>query len=435
MAIAKKKKNVRRGNAGSVAKSAVRNKNVEPIWTGWENMTGEAFYRFKQSSMRYYYTTYKLNELVSNVFNWMKENNYTKEEIQAARAAGPGVITAIAAIHARMLANGMPDFNQKEQNYYETMPGLGDTVTPVSDYIRSKVKLAISSGKTIIAMKKELDPVEEYPKPYVPTIQERISEQAGSMSEDIDIWLEEFLSNKKSFDPKGFNFKKHFAAKGVTQAHARKLKKFYHEQLNDFIELEQMPSAGQLKKLSEFEADQWLQLKEGYSHLTKNDIKKYRSAIEAVIEACDFVIETSKAQRKPRKAKPKSATKLVEKLKFCVKDDRFQLASIAAENIIGANELWVFNIKYRKLGKYIAKNIDTTGQGREGSGLSVKGTSIIDFDPQLSVQKTLRKPLDQLKEFKAAGKVKLRKFLDEVPTTDTLLNGRCNNDTILLKVQ
>ena len=139
MAIAKKKKNVRRGNAGVIAKSAVRNKNVEPIWTGWENMTGEAFYKFKRSSMRYYYTTYKLNELVSNVFNWMKENNYTKEEIQAAKAAGPGIITAIAAIHARMLANGMPDLNQKEQNYYETMPGLGDTVTPVPDYIRAKV--------------------------------------------------------------------------------------------------------------------------------------------------------------------------------------------------------------------------------------------------------------------------------------------------------
>ena len=61
MAIAKKKKNVRRGNAGVIAKSAARNKNVEPIWTGWENMTGEAFYKFKRSSMRYYYKTYKLN--------------------------------------------------------------------------------------------------------------------------------------------------------------------------------------------------------------------------------------------------------------------------------------------------------------------------------------------------------------------------------------
>jgi hypothetical protein len=52
-----------------------------------------------------------------------------------------------------------------------------------------------------------------------------------------------------------------------------------------------------------------------------------------------------------------------------------------------------------------------------------------------SVQKTLRKPIDQLKEFKAAGKVALRKFLDDINATDTKMNGRINEETILLKVQ
>ena len=35
---------------------------------------------------------------------------------------------------------------------------------------------------------------------------------------------------------------------------------------------------------------------------------------------------------------------------------------------------------------------------------------------------------------KSAGKVALRKYLDEIKTTDTKLNGRINLDTILLKV-
>ena len=51
-----------------------------------------------------------------------------------------------------------------------------------------------------------------------------------------------------------------------------------------------------------------------------------------------------------------------------------------------------------------------------------------------SIQKTLRKPTEQLKEFKDAGKVKLRKYMDDIKTTDTKLNGRCNPDTVLLKV-
>jgi hypothetical protein len=269
---------------------------------------------------------------------------------------------------------------------------------------------------------------------YVPTIQERIRDQAYLQAEALEEWLDGFITDKKNFDPKGFDFKKHFQKTNVTQAHARKLKTFYENELDDFKELERYPTAGQLKKMDEVQADHWLQLKEGYAHLKKADIKAFTTAIEELLTALDFVIDSAKATRKPRKPKVKSSAKLVEKLKFCKTDDKFKLASVPAEQIVGANELWVFNVKTRKLGKYVAKNIDPKGMGREGSGLSVKGTTITQFDEALSIQKTLRKPQDQLKEFKGAGKVKLRKFLDEINTTDTKLNGRCNPDTILLKI-
>ena len=133
------------------------------------------------------------------------------------------------------------------------------------------------------------------------------------------------------------------------------------------------------------------------------------------------------------KRQPKSAQKLVEKLKYCKADEKFKVASISPEDLVKANELWIFNRKTRKIGKYVAKNIAPLGQQREGTGLSVKGTSIIGFDETLSIQKTLRKPEQQLKEFKDCGKVKLRKFLEDIKTTDTKLNGRCNPDTVLLK--
>ena len=269
---------------------------------------------------------------------------------------------------------------------------------------------------------------------YVPTIQERIRDQAYLQAEALEEWLDGFITDKKNFDPKGFDFKKHFQKTNVTQAHARKLKTFYENELDDFKELERYTTAGQLKKMDEVQADHWLQLKEGYAHLKKADIKAFTTAIEELMTALDFVIDSAKATRKPRKPKVKSSSKLVEKLKFCKTDDKFKLASVPAEQIVGANELWVFNVKTRKLGKYVAKNIDPKGMGREGSGLSVKGTTITQFDEVLSIQKTLRKPQDQLKEFKGAGKVKLRKFLDEINTTDTKLNGRCNPDTILLKI-
>ena len=186
--------------------------------------------------------------------------------------------------------------------------------------------------------------------------------------------------------------------------------------------------------MTEHEQDMWAQLKEGYAHIKKADIKNYTIAINELLSALDFVIESAKATRAPRKSKPKSATKLVEKLKYLKTDPKFKHASTMPDEVIGATELWVFNVKTRKLGKYIASNVDPKGIGRDGTGLSVKGTTIIGFDEKLSIQKTLRKPEDQLKEFKTSGKVALRSFLDDIKTTDTMLNGRCNPDTILLKV-
>jgi len=269
---------------------------------------------------------------------------------------------------------------------------------------------------------------------YVPTIQERIRDQSQDMIEDIDEWLEGWIADPETFDPKSFDFKKHFNKLQPSQAHARKMKTFYSDVLEDFDELERMPTAGQLKKMDEHTQDQWAQLKEGYAHLKKGDIKKFRTAIDELMAALDFIIDSAKATRKPRKAKPKSATKLVEKLKYAKTDEKYKLASIDPSVIVGANELWVFNTKTRKLGKYVAANIDPKGMGRDGTGLSVKGTTIIGFNEKESIQKTLRKPDEQLKAFKGAGKVVLRKFMDEIATTDTKLNGRCNPDTVLLKV-
>ncbi len=404
-----------------------------PKWEGWEEWTGEEFHRHKDRSRDFYYQNYKAADLYPHTYKWMSQNGYSKDDITKIKAAPPWCLSITAAICAKQLLDGMPDFNQKEDDYWQTLAGTMGHTQPVTVFLKEKIKQAIEAGSEVIKDRKEV--AEKKAKVVPPlSIQERIREQAYVQSDAIEEWLEGFVINKETFDPKGFDFKKHFQKMNVTQAHARKLKTFYEGELDDFKKLLIIPTATQLKKMDEKEADDWEQLKEGYAHLTKPDIKKYISAIENLEQALDFVIDSAKANRKPRKSKPKSASKLVEKLKYCKADERFKVASITPEDIIKANELWVFNRKNRKIGKYIAKNIDPLGQQREGTGLSVKGTTIIGFDEEASIQKTLRKPEEQLKEFKDAGKVKLRKFLEDIKTTDTKLNGRCNPDTVLLKV-
>jgi hypothetical protein len=165
-------------------------------------------------------------------------------------------------------------------------------------------------------------------------------------------------------------------------------------------------------------------LREGYAHLDKAAIKRGVALFQGIVGACDLITQESKATRKTRSPKPKSADKLVAKIKYCVTDEKYKVASINPVDIIGATELWVFNTKTRKIGKYVAE---------EHATLQVKGTTLQFFDTKQSVAKTLRKPEQQLAEFNKAGKVQLRKFLDNIKGVEIKMNGRFNEQTVILK--
>jgi len=71
---------------------------------------------------------------------------------------------------------------------------------------------------------------------------------------------------------------------------------------------------------------------------------------------------------------------------------------------------------------------------KTSAGLNVKGTSITEFTEK-SVQKTLRKPVEQLKDFKLQNtQRRVESWLGAIKATDTILNGRMNADIMILKV-
>ena len=260
---------------------------------------------------------------------------------------------------------------------------------------------------------------------HVPTIQERITEQAQEACEAIEAWLDGFITDKKKFDAKGFDFVSHFAKHKISQAHARKIKSYYANELEEARLIQTLPTPGEInREKDQHKADMLQQLREGYSHLTKKDAAVYLTALETLHGACDVVIDASKATRKPKAKKAPSKDKLIAKVQYKERDDKLQIVSVNPLELIEATEVWVYNTKTRKLGKYIAE---------EAQVMQVKGTSLLFYDADRSVQKTLRKPEETLKEFKKAGKVKLRTFLDDIKTTDIKLNGRLNSDTIILK--
>lgn len=263
-------------------------------------------------------------------------------------------------------------------------------------------------------------------KLHVPTIQERITEQVYEACQDIEDWLEGFIVDCNTFDSNAFDIKSHFSKMNITQAHARKILARYQNRLDEARGLVNKPTPAQISKIKDpVEKDHAEQFREGYSHINKQAASTYLEALEKLAGACMLVIDASKAKRKPRAKKSPSKEKLVAKLKYKQIDEKYQIASINPTEMIESTEIWVFNTKNRKLGRYIAAD--------DSKVMTVKGNSIIGFDQKNSIQKTLRKPEDVLKEVKSAGKIKLRKFLDDIKTTETKLNGRLNSDTLIIR--
>jgi hypothetical protein len=328
----------------------------------------------------------------------MSQTGYTKEQIaQFKKTKDNRCGTTMGAIAANLL-RGMPPVREDFNDGRNTAQWLGEAISKVVDegkFDTDNDEVADVSVSVVVQ----------------PSIQERVREASYRMTEEIEDALEAFAQDPDTFDPKAFKLLNLLRGKEVKAAHARIIKDLYTRQHDELVEAATTKDE---------------QLKEGYSHLSKANLKKITLFYHEILSACDMLMQEAKVNKKPRAKKAVPKDKLVSKLKYLKSEEKLKLVSINPTDIISAKELWIFNTKTRKLGKYVAA---------EYQELGVKGTSLTGFDPIKSVQKTLRKPEEQLKEFKAAGKVQLRKFLEDIKAVDIKLNGRINEDTVLLKVQ
>ena len=372
-------------------------KDHSPTWEGCESMNADQFMRHFHSAMSYYRLEFSGKDLKPAVIKWMTTIGCTKEDIAAFKRTKDNRCNVTMGAIASCLLRGMPavreDFNK----------GRDTTV-----WLREEIVQIIAQGKDDID---EEAVVEVKPTVVQPSIQDRVREAAYRMTEEIEDAIEGFQTDPENFDPKAFKMLNLLKGKEVKAAHARIIKGFYARQL------------AELEELAGGKGDE--QLKEGYSHRSKKQIRNLIAFYQEIASACDMLAQEAKVNRAPRKTKTVSKDKLVSKLKFMKSNEPLKLVSVNPVDIIGSGELWIFNTKTRKLGKYVAAEFQTLG---------VKGTTITGFDEFKSIQKTIRKPEEKLKEFKAANKVALRKFLDEINATDTKMNGRINEETILLKV-
>ena len=377
---------------------AKKGRDFSPKWEGHETWDTNQFLRQFHSAMAWYRLESSAKELKPKVIDWMGRQGCTKEDISAFKKTKDNRCGMTMGAVAACLIKGMPAVREEFNNGRDTAVWLRTEINKVIEQGRDDVDDSDSG----IEVKKDV---------YVPSIKERLREVSLGMTEEIESAIEAFQTDPETFDPKAFKMLNLLKAKQAKAAHARIIRDFYARDLTELLEL----ASGK--------ADE--QLKEGYSHRSKKQIKSFIAFLQEIESACNMLMQEAKVNKKPRAKKVVSKDKIIAKLKYKKSDEPLKLVSVNPADIIGAQELWIFNSKTRKLGKYVAAEFQELG---------IKGTTITGFNETKSVQKTLRKPAEQIKAFKEAGKVVLRKFLEDINAVDTKMNGRINEDIMLLKV-
>lgn len=364
----------------------------EPVWDTEQALefSETEFENHLIRSLNYYNYFYTSKDLKSDLVSWLRGYSeehkvFDKKTIDKFAKSSDSVVPLTACSLVKANSQGMP-----------LLPKHIDYIINIVKRVTNMDTIDIFDEESAQVVKKV-------------TIQDRLNE---ILKEHIFHFeeVEDELFEGKSADPKAYEY---LVSKNVPQAMLSRIAASFEDRYNEILEAK----AGTCD-----------QLKEAYRHLKAVDYKRYEAFYTKLFDGIAQYGTVKKATKKARVRKPLAKEKLVAKLKFLKNDSVLKLVSINPVDIIGASQLWVYNVKTRKLGKYIAENAD------KGGVLSIKGTAIVGYDENLSVCKTLRKPEQQVKEVMGLGKVPVRKFLDTIKATEVKLNGRINSDTILLKV-
>lgn len=380
-------------------------KLAEPNWNEVDLNDGQAVHRRRQYIRAWYYENYKHKDLIPYVWEWMKANKYSKNDIQAAKNAGRLADTTTVGIIARMETMGAPYHNKAEAAYWIALPGTGNTFYEARDWLTNRISEAIAYGKTVIVEKK----AEEDSKPVAvrKTPQELLREKVyNTVMEDVDTLEDEWIQGKKTTIDL-YNLFLKYDLKGAAVEIVRKFIDGWHLDYYDAYH----------KKCE--------QAVEGYSHLKRPELKRRLKACDDMIADLDKLKARAKATRKVRTPKARSNDSQIKYLKFCKESREYKLLSINPLTVPGAMRLYTFNQKTRTLSEYISYST---------TGFEVKGTTLQKFDEGLSRSVRLRTPEDFLPIILGKTPKQIDNAWAKLTTKTAKPNGRINAETLLLRV-
>ena len=334
-------------------------------------------------SYNWYNYNFSQKDIIPWIVEYMKAAGYNTSQIAAFKSFPDSKISFTVGSICKLINNGMK------------VPE--ESVT----WMRGKIDALLAQS-----VRKDLKAIAEIRQNTL-SIADRIKEKVSNMIGDFEVEVDSFISNGYQSEFKTYDYMKR---NDVKSAQALKVAEYYK------------PLRDSIQEIISGKDDQ---LKEAYKNVSKQNLRAYYDFIDGIITNAESIAQVKKAIRRTRKPKEKSSTQLVSKMRYLKESSSFKIASIDPTRIIKSQMLLVFNTKNRKLGIYVAS---------QHNELSVNGSTITGFDDMRSVSKTLRKPEDFLPAMLTTSKNVVNKTFADIKTTQSIMNGRINNDTILLRV-
>ena len=309
---------------------------------------------------------------------WVREHrpNSYKKDIEAFRKL-PFVNKTVCAL-ARIHLQGFP-LRSKDLQY-------------IRNYIMEF---------TGIMKKEETTPVAK-PSVNKPSIQDRIRAQVSQILSDLDVHIDDAFEGTLPVSDE-------VAGKILTQNFKGPQLKLIQQYLRRNI----------AEWYSAYNKEDE-QLVEGYAYVPRREFKKIIDNFSDIMSRISQEQTKVKATR-IRKKKPVDKKKMASKIRFIPEFEGIK--SCNPVDIIGANMVWVYDTKKRRLGYYEAEVKDS---------LYVKGPKIYGF--KMTCEKILRKPEEQLAEVMKLRKNQTVNWFDGIKAKCKTLKGRTTTDLLIVRI-
>lgn len=351
----------------------------EPEWSG----EGEVDPTEILKSINWYNSNSQKKNYKKWAIAWMKDkrSSWTKEQSDIVRRCPQKDFRSFGH-YCRMLSRGFPSVDQ---------------LTKIVD---EKIQELLVAGKQI----KESTPPTKTPRQRM---EEKLSDLAGDLMNVCDQVMVDIREGN-------FSAKKE-STKINRWLESNKVNHWQADMLADLF-------APALAELDDLVNAKESQLKDAYSFLKTTQQKQLYKFMDNLVSSCLKHSANTKPVRKTRKRKI-DPSKIISKVKYLKESSEYGLTSVDPASILDSKKVWVFNCRYKTLSVYYAS---------PGHLLSIKGTTIQNFDGEKSESRTIKNATKEM------PKVRTEKELTSLWSRQTSVvktaNGRLNENCVILKV-